>query len=141
MDQFLVFASNHWALFVALFVIVALLIWSVVYAGLQGISKVSPLDATRLINHEDAVVLDVREDNEYKQGHIINSLHIPLKVLASQTNKLEKYKGRPIIAICRSGQQSVNACTTLRKHGFERVYNLSGGIVAWQNASLPLTKK
>lgn len=141
MEQFLEFVGNHWTLFVALFVILALLIWTVVYAGLQGVSKVDPLDATRLINHEDAVVLDVRGNDEYKQGHIVNSLHIPLNALANQTHKLEKYKARPIIAICRSGQQSASACATLRQHGFEKVYNLNGGIVAWQNASLPLTKR
>lgn len=73
-------------------------------------------------------------------GHIINSVHIPLGTLNNRLNELEKYKSRPIIVGCRSGQRSAAACTTLKKQGFETVYNLSGGVMGWQNANLPLTK-
>jgi rhodanese-related sulfurtransferase len=141
MERLLEFASNHWALVLALIGILGAIAWTFVYPRIQGVRKVTPLDATQMINHEEAVVLDVRGDAEFKEGHILNSLHIPMKYLSDQMRKLEKYRSRPIITACRTGQQSAGACTMLRKHGFERVYNLSGGILAWQNASLPLTKK
>ena len=97
--------------------------------------------ATRLINHEDAIIVDVRGEGEYGQGHIVNAIHIPMTSLPDQVTKLEKYKSRPIITACRTGQQSANACVTLRKRGFEQVYNLGGGMLAWENENLPVTKR
>lgn len=141
MEQLVEFLGNHWVLTLALTVILALLLASVVYPGARGVQKVSPMDATRLINHEDAVVLDVRSAGEFGQGHILNAMHIPLSNLSDQIRKLEKYRTRPIITACRTGHQSANAGSALRKQGFEKVYNLSGGMLAWENANLPLTKK
>ena len=97
--------------------------------------------ATQLINRENAVILDVREDNEYRDGHIVNSVHIPLSYLKDRLKELEKYKGKPIIVGCRSGQRSSQACGVLKKQGYDAVYNLSGGIMAWKSDNLPLTKK
>ncbi|MGF1615658.1 MAG: rhodanese-like domain-containing protein [Gammaproteobacteria bacterium] len=141
MERLLEFAANHWVLTLALWALLAAIGWTFVYPRLQGILKVTPLDATQLINHEEAIVLDVRGEAEFSEGHILNSMHIPMKYLSEQMRKLEKHRSRPIITACRTGQQSAGACAMLRKHGFERVYNLSGGILGWQNASLPLTKK
>lgn len=139
MAQFVEFVINHWVLSVTFVVLLGLLIWtSFAHAG--GARKISPLDATRLINSENAIVLDVRGDGEFGEGHIVNALHIPQGSLKERLDKLEKYKKRPIISTCRTGQQSASACSLLRKNGFEKVYSLSGGILAWQNASLPLTK-
>jgi len=59
----------------------------------------------------------------------------------NQIGSLQKYKGKPIIINCRSGSQSSMACQHLRKEGFEEVYNLRGGIMAWQSANLPVTRK
>jgi rhodanese-related sulfurtransferase len=117
-----------------------MLIWNLVSETLQGASSVQPYEAALLINHEDAIVLDVREESEYKQGHIINSVHIPLGKLSERMGRLEKYRNRPIITSCASGNRSAQMCSKLRKNGFEKVYNLKGGIYAWQSASLPLTK-
>lgn len=141
MERLPEFAANHWGLVLALVGILAALVGTILYPKIQGIRRVTPLDATQMINHDEAVVLDVRGDAEFKEGHILNSLHIPVKYLPEQIHKLERYRSRPIITACRTGQQSAGACALLRKNGFERVYNLSGGILAWQNASLPLTKK
>lgn len=137
-QQLLEFVGNHPALFVALGVILALLVWTTVQVGMAA---VGPSDAIALINHEDALVLDIREPAELKDGVILNSLHIPLAQLNGSLGRLEKYKSRPIIASCRSGSRSQAACRTLKRHGFEKVYNLRGGILAWQNANLPLVKK
>jgi len=141
MEQLLEFASNHPILSLAFVVIVGLLIWTFIAGAAQGVSKLSPGDATRLINHEDAVVLDVRVDGEFNRGHILNAVHIPEKALPEQVSKLDKFRDRPIIATCRTGHRSAGACQTLRKNGFQKVYTLNGGILAWENANLPLTKK
>lgn len=140
MDQLTEFLVNHWELTLALVVLLCLIGWTFIQ-GMQGVQRVSPMDATRLISHEEGVVLDVRGDGEYREGHIINALHIPQGNLKDQVDKLEKYKDRPIIMTCRTGSRSGSAGAVLRKRGFERVYNLAGGILAWENANLPLTRK
>lgn len=140
MNQFVEFAGNHPQLFVALGVVLAMLAFSYIRTATQGFSAVGPLEATQLINHEDALVLDIREAAELREGSILGSLHIPLGQLGTSMNQLERYREQPIIASCRSGSRSAVACSTLVKNGYTRVYNLRGGVLAWQNAGLPLSR-
>ncbi len=140
MQQLLPFVSNHWELFLALAVICALLIYQT-FSGISGAKSLSPQEAIRMINHEQATVLDVREPAEVKAGKILDSITIPLDKLGQQIDKLQKYKNSPVIVVCQSGSRSSRACGILRKHGFESVYNLQGGIMAWTSANLPLSKK
>lgn len=137
MQQFGTFVMNHWELFLALAVILALILRN----SFSGSKNVDPSEATRLINQEDALILDVRENAEVKEGKILNAVHIPLGALPQRLNELEKHKSRTIVVNCRSGARSARACGILRKAGFESVYNLQGGIMAWQSANLPLSKK
>jgi rhodanese-related sulfurtransferase len=140
MEQIVEFTGNHPGLVIAFGVILGLLVWSFLGESISGIKSILPQDATLLINHENAIILDVRQESEYVNGHIINSIHIPLNNLANKISSLEKYRNRPIIANCMTGNRSSSACRTLKKHGFENVYNLKGGVMAWQNANLPLKK-
>lgn len=117
-----------------------MLLWSVFGNRIRGIKEVDCAAALQLINHKNAVLLDVREEGEYKLGHILNSTLIPLGQLNGRVNELERYKERPIVVICRSGNRSGSACMTLGKHGFAQTYNLAGGITAWQKANLPVKK-
>ena len=87
------------------------------------------------------MVVDVRPMNEFADGHILHSLNIPMNGFGKQLGQLEKYRNRPIIVSCRSGAQSSAACKQLRKAGFDQVYNLRGGIMAWQSANLPVSRK
>ncbi|MGD8712524.1 MAG: rhodanese-like domain-containing protein [Thiohalophilus sp.] len=141
MDQLAPFIAKNWILVGALLVIVFLLINSFFGGMLKGFKSVSPSEAVLMINRDDAVVLDVREESEYQDGHIINAMHVPLSQLNDKQEQLAKYKERPIIAACRSGQRSGQACATLKKAGFENIYNLSGGVMSWKNANLPLVSK
>lgn len=141
MDQYIEFIGNHYILSTAWLAVFVMIIYSFIGARLRGFQTANPTQATQLINHSDAVIVDVREENEYLKGHIVNSIHIPLSYLNDRMQQLEKYKDKPIIVGCRSGQRSGQACATLKKNGFEQVYNLSGGVMAWQNDNLPLTKK
>jgi rhodanese-related sulfurtransferase len=136
--QLIEFVSNHWFLFSALAVILALLGYSYTI-GEKG--NVDPLTATEMINRQDALVIDVRPSADFHKGHILNASNIPSHGFAQQMHTLEKHKDKPIIINCRSGAQSAIACKQLEKAGFSSVYNLSGGIMAWQNANLPLTRK
>lgn len=138
MEQLSEFFAEQWALFAALAIILFLLARS--FAGTKGVKDINTNEAVRLINHENAVVLDVRMDDEFKDGHVINSIHIPVGLLQNRMGELEKHKDQPIIVNCRSGNRSVSACNMLRKQGFASIYKLQGGIMAWKNANLPLSK-
>jgi len=118
----------------------AMLFWSFFGNRIRGIKEVDSIAALQLINHKNAIVLDVREDDEYKAGHVLNSTPIPLGKLKQRIGELEKYRDRPIVVVCRSGIRSANACVTLGKQGFAHAYNLAGGVNAWQKAKLPLEK-
>lgn len=141
MSQFFEFATNHWDLFLALAIILAMLMGNALGSRISGYTQVDAVDAVRIINHQDAVVLDVREDKEFADGHILDSLHIPLGKLAGRLDELANHKEKSIIVSCRSGHRSATACARLRKEGFTSVYNLRGGVLAWQSAGLPLQKK
>ena len=104
-------------------------------------NSVSPGEATQLINREDAVVIDVREAGEYNAGHLLDARHIPLGELAKRTAELDKFKDKPIILNCQSGARSASACSILSKAGFARVHNLEGGIAAWEQAGMPISRK
>lgn len=94
-----------------------------------------------MINREDAIVIDVRDQDEWDSGHIANARHIPLSKLDERLHEVEKYKQRTVLVNCRSGHRSGMAASRMRKAGFEKVFNLDGGILAWQQAGLPLSKK
>lgn len=106
-----------------------------------GGNNISVADATLKLNREDAVVIDVRETHEWDRGHIPNARHIALGQLGKRIQEVEKFKTRPIIVVCASGNRSSSACGTLKRAGFEQVFNLSGGIGAWSEAGLPVTTK
>ena len=140
MSQYLEFITNHWDLFIALPIIIAMLVHNLLGARLRGYHDVEASDAVRIINHDDALVLDVREEKEFAEGHILDSLHIPLGKLRERLGELAPSRERSIIVSCRSGHRSATACAQLRKEGFTTVYNLKGGVLAWQKAGLPLRK-
>jgi rhodanese-related sulfurtransferase len=110
------------------------------FGRISGVKQVSPQEAVLLFNHEDAMVLDVREQSEWLDGHISKAKHIPLGQLKNRLADLDKFKNKPIVAVCRSGNRSGSACGILKKAGFENVHNLSGGMMAWQQAGLPHEK-
>lgn len=103
--------------------------------------KLSTAEATTLINREDAQVLDVREPGEFSAGHLIGARNIPVAKFAERAADLEKLKGKPLIVCCETGIRSNKAVSALQKLGFDRVYNLDGGIGAWTKAGLPVTTK
>ena len=135
------FAGNHLMLFGAFVVVSALIIKMELESRFSGIKQLNPSEAVRLMNNDEVVVLDVREANEFSTGHINKASHIPMSALKKRINELEKYKNRHVLAYCRSGSRSNYACKVLKKEGFENVYNLSGGVMNWSSANLPLTKK
>ena len=140
MEQLIEFAGNHTLMVSAFLVILTLLAWNLITdPGSKG--AVDATGATVLINREDALVIDVRPMADFNQGPIVGAKNIPMNGFKNQLGQLEKHKDRTIVVSCRSGSQSQAACKTLREAGFSKVFNLRGGIMGWQSASLPVTRK
>lgn len=140
MQQLFEFVSNHpiaSAIWLALLVLV---IASLVKSKLDQVNAVSSQQAVRLINKEDANVLDIRSAAEYNKGHIIDAVNIPQTDITNQIEKLEKYKSNPLIVVCVSGMQSGVVCKQLQKAGFSNLYRLNGGMGSWNNDKMPVSK-
>ncbi len=133
------FIKNNIMLFAVALVSGAMLLWPYVRRGTGG-PWVSTLEATQLINREDALVLDVRETTEYAGGHLLGAKNMPLASIEARAGELEKHKAKPVIVVCADGGRASKAATILREKGFANVVNLSGGFPAWQQAGLPVVK-
>lgn len=141
MQDFIQFCLRHWELCLAFIVILSFLLVFELHGKLTGVPSVTPQEVTRLINHEDAIVIDIRDSASFAKGHIINAINIPQAELETGLKRIEKYKEKVVVLVYNTGQPHHKATSLLRKAGFARLYQLKGGIVTWQNASLPLTKK
>ncbi len=142
MEQLSEFILNNLLLFAALFVVMVMLIRSELDHQANKDLQLSPAKAIRLMNnHSNILVLDVRTPADYKKGHIKGAKNVPLSDLATSVDKLADDKSRPILVYCNSGTTVVRAIKLLKKAGFENVNNLEGGIAAWKEANMPLSKK
>jgi rhodanese-related sulfurtransferase len=117
----------------------AMLVWPLVRGGMGGPS-VDNLQATLLMNQQDALVVDVREPAEFEAGHIIGARNIPLSQIEARAADLKRNKGKPVVVCCASGTRSAAAVAAFKKHGFEKVFSLNGGLAAWKQAGLPTEK-
>lgn len=117
----------------------AMLLWPLVRGGAGG-DSVNTLQATQLMNRENALVLDVREPAAYAAGHILGAKNLPLAQLEKRAEEIDRHKKKPVIVTCDSGMSSSRAVKVLKARGFENVVNLSGGFRAWLQASLPVER-
>jgi rhodanese-related sulfurtransferase len=137
MEQYLEFVGNHTLLVGGLVFTFFLLVFTELRRKALGVSSVEPQDAVRLINN-DAVVLDLRSAEAFARGHIVNAKNIPFDELSARGDALDKYKSKPIVAVCDAGATSGKAVQLLQKAGIKEAYGLRGGIAAWSQANLPL---
>ena len=85
-------------------------------------------------------IMDVRSESEFAEVHTISSINLPLNQLDATTiGKIPWNRNQPIYIICRSGRRSQKACSLLLEAGFSHVYNITGGIIKWQDCGLPIT--
>ncbi len=117
-----------------------MLLWPSLRGDGGGGTSVNTLEATLLINQQDAQVIDLREAEEYAKGHIVNARNVPHAELESRLRELEKYKRKPVIVCCDRGNRSNAATALLRKNGFDKAVSLARGLEGWRVAGLPLEK-
>ena len=134
------FVQNNIWLVLAAVVSGLMFLWPTVAKRFSRTREVGAAEAVQLINRQDAAILDVREPNEFKGGHIPNARNVPVGQIEERMKDLEKLKSKPILLVCATGNRSAAACATLHKAGFEQVYALAGGMGAWQQAGMPTQK-
>lgn len=139
MQNILIFLQDHWMLSLAfLGVFIFILIVEFIRTK-QGALQIHPSQAIRLMNHQNAVVIDLRPTDVFQTGHIVNAVSIPFADLESKIKKLDKYKSQPILLVCANGVESRSAAQILAKHQI-KTQILAGGIRGWREADLPLAK-
>lgn len=135
------FAVNHPYLVIAFAVLLALTFFNEMKIATQRFASLTPAAAVQLMNSEDIVLLDVREPSETVGGKIAKAIQIPAGAVATRGGELEKHKSKTLLVYCKTGARSGQACKELGKQGFDKVFSLSGGILAWQEAHLPISKE
>lgn len=131
----LAFLTENWLLVAAALISGAMLAAPKLRGGVGG--GISPAEAVRLINREKAVVIDVREADEYAKGHIKGARHVPLASLDG-AKALPTNKALPLVVVCARGARAGRGAAQLRKMGYEQAQVLAGGMGAWQQADLPV---
>lgn len=137
MEQLLEFTSNNMVLVALLMISFFVLIFSELRRKASGMVAVEPAAAVALINN-DGIVVDLRSSEAFARGHIVNAKNIPYAEMDAHTDKIEKFKNKPVVAVCDAGITSTKAVTTLRNSGFESAYGLKGGMNAWTTAGMPV---
>lgn len=137
MDQILEFTGNNTMLVVLLMISFFVLIFSELRRKASGMVAVEPIEAVALINN-DGIVLDLRSNEAFTRGHIVNARNVPFDELEAHKPKLEKFKDKPIVAVCDAGTTSNRAVAALRAAGFASAYGLKGGMSAWGQAGMPV---
>ena len=99
-----------------------------------------PQTMVQLMNRDKAVVIDVCEPDEFAKGHVIGSKNVPLGQLEAKLPQVVKNKSAQVVMVCQVGARSARAAAAARKLGYENVQSLSGGLKAWQAASMPIEK-
>lgn len=135
---FMPFVEKNWILVLALVLSGAMILWPLVQRRLSPVKEIGTLNVTHLINHQNALLLDVRETNEFTGGKLPGAIHIPLSQLKDRVGELAKMTSRPVIVYCGLGRRARGAGAVLANAGFAGIYMLSGGHKAWKDAGLPL---
>lgn len=139
MQRLLEYIGHHYYLAGgALLAAVALVLYEI-RARAQSFAAVSATQAVRLMN-QGALVIDLRDRDEFDAGHITDARNVPAAELESQAESLKKWKSKPVIAYCDSGLKAAGGVRTLHRLGFTEVFNLEGGLNAWVKENLPLAK-
>ena len=141
MDRLFEFIGNHWIMVSAAVITAVLLVQDLIESVLRRHKLASPVNAVVIMNDERSAVIDVREAHEYSEGHIEGARHIPLAKLEDRMFEIEAFKDAPVIVTCQSGTRAPQACRKLAQHGFSDVYELQGGMVAWEEQKLPVSRK
>ena len=129
------FAANHPWLSSATIAMALAVIFYELRLKASGFTALSAAQAVRLIN-QGARVVDIRDQQKFAEGHIVDAVNIPADELADRFDR--KFKEKVTIVVCDTGTRSGQAVATLRRSGHDKAFNLQGGLSSWRNENLPV---
>ncbi len=142
MEQYLTFFSNHPILSIAWLAIFLMIIFTTIKIKMSPVKVIGTQELSFLVNKENAVLVDIRDENDFKARHIIDSRRLAKeKIAKNDFASLENDKDKPIIIICNAGISAQGVAEKLIKADFNKVNVLKGGINGWISAGLPVIKK
>lgn len=138
MSSFLDFFVEHWVLSALFLTLLGFYItFEILYS--HSNNQISPQLAVDLMNHQHAVVIDIRTKEAFDQGHIIDAVNIPQEQFLDNIKKIQKYAKKPVIIVCAAGKDSSKIVTKLiKEQDFSRVLQLSGGMHEWITNNFPI---
>jgi len=141
MQQLIEFIGNHLLLVLAFFAVLGMLIFTEYQRFFSGIPSLSPYAATQLLNDGTALFMDVRDEKEFKTGHIKGARSVPVNDLQKQLHEIEKFKEKDVVVYCDNGMRTSRITGKLKKQGFTKLNTLAGGLASWEKSNLPLVTK
>ena len=130
---------DNWMLISVALASGGMLMWPLV-AGSMNAGALTASGAVQLINREKAVVIDVRDADEFATGHIGGAKNVPLAQLGDKLPGLVKNKALPLILVCATGARAGRAVAVAKKLGYEQAQAMGGGLKSWKDATLPVEK-
>jgi len=106
----------------------------------KSITEISPQDAAAKLNSDEAVIVDVRDKDEWDEGHIPGALHMSRGTIELDIEEKVPDPNAMIICHCGGGGRSALAAESLQKMGYKNVRSMAGGFKAWKAAGLPTSK-
>lgn len=141
MQDIMQFVGRHTVLCIAWIALLAVVLYTTFKGLTSKVKVITRGEVTRLINKEDAIVVDLRQRDDFRKGHIAGSVNVlPNEIKANNVGELEKHKTQPIIVVDGSGMQAQEPAAQLLKAGFEKVFVLKEGIAGWSGENLPLVR-
>lgn len=139
MHEYLDFAARHWPLVAALGIVLLLLIADEIRRRLSQVREIGPAEGVQMINR-GATVIDCRDAQAFRDGHIVSARNIPLAELAGRVAELGSKRNKPALVIGTSVRDSMRAAGILRRNGFASVATIKGGLASWHKDNLPLER-
>lgn len=139
-NEFIPFLVQHWQLSLAFIAVLGFWLGFEMRYTFIGVPQLSPTEATMLINRQEPIIVDVRDNTNFAKGHIKGAINIPIVDLPQGNGRLDNHKEKDILIICNQGMQAGQAAKTLRKQGFTKLHILKGGMQAWNTENLPTAK-
>jgi len=134
------FITEYWYLFAMLLAIVFMLALEPAQRKATGSRNVSPAELPKLQFREQAVVVDLSDNEKFKEGHVSRAINIPFGSLNDSIGKIRKHQSKPVVLVCETGANSRKAAAVLKKNEFSNIYILNGGLASWKRENLPLEK-
>ena len=138
--ELIAFAGRHPYLSLGLAGLTVAIVFNEISGLFRGYKGLQPAGLTALVNRDNALVVDLRPSADFEKGHVPGAKNVQMSQFDPENKQLAAARALPVVLVCKAGQTSGAAAKRLRKAGFEHVYVLDGGIGAWQQAGLPLTK-